>query len=273
MNSFEKLILVTNDDGIDAIGLKTLVNVINILGKVIIVAPSVQRSAGGKSVTYSSPLRLSKAESHFSSGSVAYSVDGTPADCVIMGLYLSNKKFGKNPDLIVSGINSGDNTSVQSILTSGTCAAAFEGAIAGITSIAFSLEVPITELFSKPSNSDSNFENAANHAVKIIKNVLKHPLPIGIKFLNVNFPISVNNDTPYDIVRLCPIKYIDEAIEQTDPRGVPIYWIWGDVVSNLPQDTDSHSLLIKKLITITPIGLGFDQELLSSLKDYFSTQI
>jgi 5'-nucleotidase len=273
MNSFEKLILVTNDDGIDAIGLKTLVNVINILGKVIIVAPSVQRSAGGKSVTYSSPLRLNKAESHFSSETVAYSVDGTPADCVIMGLYLSKKKFGKNPDLIVSGINSGDNTSVQSILTSGTCAAAFEGAIAGITSIAFSLEVPITEFFSKLSNSDSNFENAANHAVKIIKNVLKHPLPNGIKFLNVNFPSSVNNDTPYDIVRLCPIKYVDETIEQTDPRGVPIYWIWGDVVSNLPQDTDSHSLLIKKLITITPIGLGFDQELLSSLKDYFSTQI
>ncbi|MFX0051324.1 MAG: 5'/3'-nucleotidase SurE [Candidatus Hodarchaeota archaeon] len=269
MNSFENLFLVTNDDGIDAAGLKTLVNTINTLGKVIVVAPSIQRSAGGKSVTYSSPLRLNKVESHFSSEILAYSVDGTPADCVIMGLYLSKKKFGKRPELIVSGINSGDNTSVQSVLTSGTCAAAFEGAIVGITSIAFSLEVPVTELFSKPDNTVSNFADAANHALRITKHVIQHPLPEGIKFLNVNFPSSVNKDTPVDIVRLCPIKYIDEAIVQKDPRGVPIYWIWGEVVSNLPQKTDSHSLLIKKHITITPIGLGFDQDLICSFKDFF----
>ncbi|MFX0171365.1 MAG: 5'/3'-nucleotidase SurE [Candidatus Hodarchaeota archaeon] len=269
MKLFEKLLLITNDDGIDAAGLKTLVNAIKTLGKVIVVAPSIQRSAGGKSVTYSSPLRLNKVENHFTPEILAYSLDGTPADCVIMGLYLCKKKFGQRPDLIASGINSGDNTSVQSILTSGTCAAAFEGAIVGITSIAFSLEAPVTELFSKPNNTVSNFADAANHALKITRHVLQSSLPNRIKFLNVNFPSSVNIDTPIDIVQLCPIKYIDEAIVQKDPRGVPIYWIWGDIVSNLPQDTDSHSLLIKKHITITPIGLGFDQELLSSFKDFF----
>lgn len=267
------IILVTNDDGIGAIGVHMLAKALIGLTKdtkVLVVAPTVQRSAGGKSVTYSTPLRLSREKNLYDNAILAYSVDGTPADCVIMGKYISSKEFGKKPDIIVSGINSGDNTSVQAVLTSGTCAAALEGGLSGIPSIAFSLEVPEVELFSRPSDSTSNYEIASIHAREITKKVLSKPLPSDMLFLNCNFPANVSMKTPLDIVRLAPEKYVDEAIEQKDPRGVPIYWIWGDLVSNLPENTDAHSLSVKKSITLTPISLDFNPDHISKLKNWFS---
>ncbi len=266
------LILVTNDDGISAIGIQMLAKALTGLTKatkVLVVAPTIQRSAGGKSVTYSTPLRLSREKNLFDSEILAYSIDGTPADCVIMGKYISSKEFGKKPDIIVSGINSGDNTSVQSVLTSGTCAAALEGGLSGIPSIAFSLEVPEIELFSRQNDSTSNYEIVSKHASEITKKVISKPLPSDILFLNCNFPASVSKKTPYEIVRLAPEKYIDEAIEQKDPRGVPIYWIWGELVSNLPENTDAHSLSVKKLITLTPISLDFNPDLILEFKKWF----
>ncbi|MFW9777960.1 MAG: 5'/3'-nucleotidase SurE [Candidatus Heimdallarchaeota archaeon] len=270
-----KLILVTNDDGIGATGLRMLANAMMELPsevKTLVVAPTSQRSAGGKSITYSTPLRLSREIDLFDNKISAYSVDGTPADCVIMGKYVSKKEFGKIPDLIVSGINSGGNSSVQSILASGTCAAAFEGGISGIPSIAFSLEVPESELFSKPSQSASNYEVAAIRAKEIASKVLLKGLPSKVLFLNCNFPSSVSLQTPIDFVPLAPEKYIDEAIEQKDPRGVPIYWIWGDLISNLQENTDVHSLSVKKMITLTPISLEFRLDHILTLKKWFSEE-
>jgi 5'-nucleotidase len=267
-----KLILVTNDDGIGAIGVQSLAKAMTGLTtevKVLVVAPTSQRSGGGKSITYSTPLRLTRELNHFDSDISAYSVDGTPADCVIMGKYLTKKEFGKLPDIIVSGINSGENTSVQSILASGTCAAAFEGALSGIPSIAFSLQVPKSELFVKSSNNTSNYETAAIRAREIAEKVLLKGLPLNFLFLNCNFPSSVSMQTPIDFVQLAPERYIDEAIEQKDPRGVPIYWIWGDLVKNLTENTDSHALSVKKVITLTPIGLEFNPDLIMDLKKWF----
>jgi len=266
------LILVTNDDGIGATGIQMLAKAMTGLtkkGEVLVVAPTIQRSAGGKSVTYSTPLRLTREKNLFDTDMLAYSVDGTPADCVIMGKYLSNKEFGKMPDIVVSGINSGDNTSVQSVLTSGTCAAALEGALSGIPSIAFSLEVPEIELFSRLNNSTSNYEIASIRAKEITKKVLSNGLPASVMFLNCNFPSSVSMKTPLEIVRLAPEKYVDEAIAQKDPRGVPIYWIWGNLVSDLPKNTDVHSLSVKKLITVTPISLEFNPDLILELKNWY----
>ncbi len=168
------IFLVTNDDGIDAIGLRELVTAILPLGQILVVAPTTQRSGQGKAVTYTQPVRLQEEPDYILNSDVlAYSVNGTPADSVILGEKLSYDLFNKKPDFVLAGINAGDNTSVHAIFTSGTCAAALEGGIRGIPSIAFSLELPDEELFDKSQNSLSLFKVAALHAKKILEKIKK----------------------------------------------------------------------------------------------------
>lgn len=259
------VILVTNDDGIDAVGLKLLAQAMDPLSKVLVVAPTVQRSGESKSLTFSRPLRIAK-NSNFNVP--AYSIDGTPADSVVIGKHLCRKEYGKEPDLVVSGINAGDNTSIHALLTSGTCAAAFEGALLGIPSIAFSYEVKSTELFYGGATI-SDYTIPSQRAQEIVKIILKKPLPDGIRFLNVNFPASVQLDTPIEIVTLCREKYINDVIIDQDPRGSEIYWIWGDSFPSLPEHTDAYALTVKKNISITPISLGFGRWALPKLENYF----
>ena len=102
--------------------------------------------------------------------------------------------------------------------------------------------------------------------------VLNHPLPDEIKVLNVNFPNGVESDTESKIVKLCPVKYVDEPIPATDPRGVSVYWLWGKTIANLHPDTDSYVLIHEKKITITPITLDLGKPLLKYLKDYFTKE-
>ena len=265
------LFLITNDDGIDAAGLKELVGEMSSLGDILVIAPSTQQSGKGKSVTYTRPVRV-QAEKNFlpDLNIQAYSVNGTPADSVIIGQKICIKHYKKIPDLILSGINHGDNTSIHAIFTSGTCAAALEGGILGITSLAFSLELPENELFEKTQNSSSRFKIAATRAREIVTHVLSNPLPNSVKILNVNFPNSVELETKLKVVKLCPVKYIDEAIEALDPRNIPVYWLWGQTQSNLPIETDSYVLLEEKLITISPISLNLESSHLEDMKDYFS---
>ena len=260
----EKIILVTNDDGIDADGLKQLANKMNELAKVIVVAPTIQRSGESKSLTLKRPLRPTRIERF---DYPAFSLDGTPADSVIMGRYLARKVYGAIPDLVVSGINSGDNTSVHALLTSGTVAASFESALIGIPSIAFSMEVPTSELFTG-SGANTNYEPAAIRAKEIAKIVLDQPLPKDIRFLNVNFPASTNEHTPIEVAKLSPEKYTNEIIEDEDPRKSPIYWIWGGDVQELEPGTDAYVVYRQKAIAITPITLGFGRWSVSVLKEW-----
>ena len=262
------LILISNDDGIDAVGLKCLSDAMSPLGDVLIVAPTIQRSGESKSLTFSRPLRVAEIDDK-KFNTRAYSVDGTPADTVIIGKYLCNKIYKQNPDLIVSGINSGDNTSVHALLTSGTCAVAFEGALLNIKSIAFSMVTSVKESFFG-SGTKTNYDFAAKRANQIADYVIKNQLPEGIIFLNVNFPKTVNDSTFIDVVGLCPRKYSNDVIEAKDPRDVQVFWIWGNKNPNLPVNTDSHSLLIKKNITITPISLDFGKWAVNKLESYFS---
>lgn len=262
----EKIILVANDDGIDSEGIKQLALEIQNLGKVMIVAPTVQRSGESKSITFSRPLRVAKVDKF---PFPAYSVDGTPADSVILGRHLARKEFGRDPDLVVSGINSGDNTSVHALLTSGTCAAAFESSLIGIPAIAFSKEVKTEEIFFASGSETSDYVPSAKRAGKIVKYVLENELPKDIRFLNVNFPASTDEQTPVEIVTLAPEKYINEVIEQQDPRNTTIYWIWGDGVESLQPHTDAYVVAVKKHITITPISLGFGRWAQEPLKKYF----
>lgn len=265
INLDDKVILVTNDDGIDAEGLRQLANAMNDLGKVIIVAPTIQRSGESKSLTLKLPLRPTKI--HRFTDYPAYSLDGTPADSVIMGRYLARKIYGKAPDLVVSGINSGDNTSVHALLTSGTVAASIESALIGIPSIAFSMEVPTSELFTG-SGMNSNYGPSALRAKEIAQIVLNKPLPDQVRFLNVNFPASTNETTPIEVASLSPEKYTNEIIEDKDPRDSDIYWIWGGNVKELDEGTDAYVVYKKKAISITPITLGFGRWSVPVLKDW-----
>jgi len=136
--------------------------------------------------------------------------------------------------------------------------------------MAFSLELPDNELFDKSLNSMSRFQSAASRAKEIVVQVLKNPLPDKIKVINVNFPNSVNSATDSRIVGLCHVKYVDEAIEALDPRGVPVFWLWGKTKTDLPLDTDSFVLINENKITITPISLNLGDSFLEDLKEYFS---
>ena len=234
--------------------------------QILVVAPTIQRSGESKSLTFSRPLRISKSQNF--NNIPAYSIDGTPADCVVVGKHLSNKLFDAEPDLVLSGINSGDNTSVHALLTSGTCAVAFEGALLGIPSIAFSLVVKSSELFFGGEVS-SNYSNAAKKAAEITQIIINNPLPEGIRFLNVNFPADVNENSKLKVVTLARKKYSNDIIEAKDPRGTTVFWIWGDIIPNIPENSDSHAVM-HGIIAVTPISLGFGRWALPVLQKYFN---
>src|SRR6202008_1985852 len=165
-------ILVTNDDGITAPGIQALVEVMKSLGNVIVVAPDSPQSAMGHAITISRPLRLDKVDIH--TDTECYQCSGTPVDCVKLAV---NQILHKKPDLIVSGINHGSNSSIN-VIYSGTMSAAMEGAIEGIPSIGFSL---------LDYSLNADFSASREVARTITKQVIKNGLQPGFT-LNVNIP-------------------------------------------------------------------------------------
>src|SRR5665213_687968 len=220
-------ILVVNDDGITAPGIKALMNVMDELGNVVVVAPDSPQSGMGYAITIGSPLRLDKVEIY--EGIESYSCSGTPVDCVKLAV---NKVLkGKKPDLCVSGINHGLNNSIN-ILYSGTMSAAVEGAIESIPSIGFSLD---------DYTSGANFSHCIKYVKEIALQVLKNGLPAGT-LLNVNFP-----DTPHikgiKICRQANAKWAEEFDERIDPNKRPYYWLTGVFQMNdSGEDTDVWAL-------------------------------
>lgn len=250
-------ILLSNDDGIYSKGIRALASAMHQRGwNITIIAPRLQRSGEGKSVTFDHPIRMEEISLPYLDGKKGWRTTGTPADAVIHGIY--QRSNGGDPpfDLIVSGINTGENTSVHSILTSGTCAVCFEAAILGFPAIAFSLDVEEHFFFDELANPPG-LDIAANTACKIIAKVLRQGLPESIGFLNVNFPSTITEDTPTEICKMAMTKYRDYTIKREDPRGVPYYWIWGETL-DIPENTDAFAVLKKKVTSVTPITLHFD---------------
>ncbi len=234
----DKLILITNDDGIDAPGIKYLTSFLKSLGHLVVVAPETPMSGMGHAVTIRNPLRTQKVGEE--PGIERHVTSGTPADCVKLALHSILKR---KPDLIVSGINHGSNHSIN-ILYSGTMAAAIEGAMQNIPSIGFSMfnhDPKIDFGFMEPWISD------------ICQRVMAHGLPNGV-CLNVNFPDSTS---PLGM-RICrqSIGYWDEGFEKrTDVHQQPYYWLKGDfIVSDGSQDTD-HSALMNHYISMVPVSI------------------
>ena len=224
----EPLILITNDDGITAPGMAALVKSMLPLGKVIVVAPDSPQSGMGHAITMNKPLRMEKV-SIFENVD-AYQCSGTPADCVKLAV---DKVMHRKPDLLVSGINHGSNSSIN-VIYSGTMSAAMEGAIEGINAIGFSLN---------DYNFDANFTASAYFANKIAAKVLENKLPLGV-LLNVNVPsLTIENIKGMKICRQAKAKWVEEFDERTDPHNRKYYWLTGEFVnSDKGKDTDEWAM-------------------------------
>ncbi|KAB7727929.1 5'/3'-nucleotidase SurE [Rudanella paleaurantiibacter] len=224
------LILVTNDDGITAHGIRTLVEVMQELGTVIVVAPNSPQSGMGHAITIANPLRLYPAD--IFGEVIAYECSGTPADCVKLAKHHILKD--RSPDLVVSGINHGYNTSI-SVLYSGTMSAAIEAAIEGIPAIGFSLGD-----FSR----QPDFSHVREHVFNIAQNVLQNGLTKGVA-LNVNFP--ARGPEPLRGVRVCRqanAKWEESFHERRDPHGRRYFWLDGEFVNYdaHAEDTDEYAV-------------------------------
>ena len=232
-------ILLSNDDGVQSAGLLALRQALGVLGEVAVVAPERNWSAGSHSRTLFAPLRATPTT--LADGSPALACDGTPADCV--GLALLGL-LERRPDLIVSGINHGPNLA-HDVLYSGTVAAAMEGLVVGIPSIAVSLVGGY-----KP---DADFTAAARWAARIAALAIANKLP-GDMLLNINVPAgSADAITQAQVTRLGQRIYRDELVMRHDPRGRPYYWIGGHAPEGrLDEGTDLGAIAAGK-VSITPL--------------------
>jgi 5'-nucleotidase len=165
---------------------------------------------------------------------------------------------------VVSGINIGDNDTFQDILASGTVAAAIEAAIAGIPAIAYSMLVNEESMFALEYNQP-DFSNAAEIAGEIARDVLENGMPEGAEVLNVNFPQRVDTTTKIALTDVGRRKYTDKVMVRKDPRGRPCYWLFGEVLSRFPANTDAEAVIAKGMVSITPIELNLSGPLTQSL--------
>lgn len=220
-------ILVVNDDGITAPGIKSLIEVVRELGNVVVVAPDGPQSGMGHAITIGKPLRFDKVDLY--EGVEMYKCSGTPVDCVKLAV---NKIFkGKKPDLCVSGINHGLNNSIN-VIYSGTMSAAVEGAIEEIPSIGFSLD---------DYTQGADFSHCKKFIKTICEQVLAHGLPTAT-LLNVNFPKGAEIKG-IKICRQANAKWAEEFDERKDPYQIPYYWLTGVFQNNdKGEDTDVWAL-------------------------------
>ena len=252
------MIFVTNDDGIDAPGLKALAEALETLDEVYVVAPDRERSAVGMAITLHQPLRAKKVRPR------AYAVDGTPVDCVDLAL---GTLLPEPPKLLVSGINRGQNLGVD-IHFSGTVGAAKKGTLLEIPSIAVSLA-----LEGAAKRPDFHYKTAATIACRIAKQVVEKGLPKQI-LLNVNVPnCQLSEVKGIKITRQDMGTYSANAITRLDRGGRPYYWIGGDRAQvDFGGDTDLHAIHNRR-VSVTPVQLDFtDHTLITPLKAWLADE-
>jgi 5'-nucleotidase len=232
-------ILITNDDGIVAPGLLALRAALLEMGEVIAIAPDRPRSACGHAVTLHKPLRLSRVE--LPDGGEGFACNGTPSDCIALGV---GQHLGDPPDLVVSGINGGPNLGWD-LTYSGTVAAAMEGVICGVPSIAISVA----------SHAVSDFGPAARFARYLSEEVVRHGLPQEV-FLNVNVPpVPVEEIQGVAITHQGRLIYENRIERRTDPRGRDYFWFTGDRVEHRGQPGSDIEAVARNRISVTPLRL------------------
>ena len=247
-------ILLTNDDGVFAPGLRALYRELKRLGEVTVIAPAQEQSGVGHSITLLTPLVV-KAVDDEEGSTLGYSVEGSPADCVKLAIL---ELMDRPPDLIVSGINAGANAGIN-VLYSGTVAAALEGAFFKITSIAVSLE--LAEHFDYP--------HAARHAVQVIEQILANQPEAGSLF-NVNLPAHARGEPRgIKVVPMGVGRHGETFERRRDPRGRTYYWLTYAPPYNLEGEDSDVSNLAQGYITVTPLRFDLTRhEELASLKGW-----
>ncbi len=250
-------VLLTNDDSIFAEGIAVLWAALSEVAEVVVVAPDRERSATGHGITVDRPLRAERLSLF---NGAAWAVDGTPADCVKLGVSCLLKE---KPDIVVSGINRGPNLGID-VLYSGTVSGALEGLILGIPAIAVSVADHVHPYY--------------DYAAEFTKKLLPRLVASGVcrdTLLNINVPsVPPHEIRGVKVTRLGSRKYLNSFEIRTDPRGRTYYWLGGDVI-DLDEDPGTDVVAVKeKMISITPIhvdltnyrALNILQELLQGLR-------
>jgi 5'-nucleotidase len=253
--SRKPLILVTNDDGISAPGIRALISVMNEIGNVVVIAPDSPQSAMGHAITINSTLHCHKIKID-DGPQIEYSCSGTPADCVKLGI---NEILDSKPDICVSGVNHGSNSSIN-VIYSGTMSAAIEATIEGVPAIGFSL---------LDYRWKANFNHIKNYIKEITLKALDKGIPKGIA-LNVNFPNLIESEIKgIKICRQAKAYWIEKFDKRTNPQGREYYWLTGEFVNeDKSKDTDEHALN-SGYISIVPVKHDLtDYDSMKKIKDW-----
>jgi 5'-nucleotidase len=236
------LVLISNDDGIDSTGLHALVAAIAQVAEVVVLAPNRNWSAGSHQRTFDRPLRIS--DVHLPDGTPAHACDGTPADCVAVGLL---GFLPRRPDLVVSGINKGANMG-DDIIMSGTVAAAMAGVIGGVPGVAISQA-------GRWDAPEWNFEVAARFAAALVADLGRTGVERDL-LLNVNIPdVPRGAIAGVEVTRAGRRIYADELIERVDPAGRRYYWVGGEMPGAHTESGTDVTAVADGKISVTPIHL------------------
>lgn len=246
-------LLLTNDDGIEAPGLRALWESISLIADTVIVAPATEMSAVGHAITLSDPLRVEKR--HHNGSFYGYAVSGTPADCVKIACWAL---LDRTPDAVISGINLGINTGVNTIY-SGTVSAATEGTFLGIPSFAVSLA----------TFHDPDFSYAAKFSRKLAKVVLKEKLPAGVT-LNVNIPACSESEiNGVSVTQQGQAMFREEFDKRIDPHNRVYYWLTGQKIDPETDIEVDDGAVKKRMVSITPIHYDLTHyETLKTLRNW-----
>ncbi|HVT26508.1 MAG TPA: 5'/3'-nucleotidase SurE [Lacipirellulaceae bacterium] len=246
-------ILLTNDDGIYAPGLAAMEHALRRLGDVIVVAPAVEQSGVGHSITFLSPLMAK--EVYEGDRRRGWAVEGSPADCVKLAV----AEFCPKPDLLVSGINGGLNLGIN-VLYSGTVAGATEGAVFGLTSIAVSLEY----------DEHARFDEAAEMAFGLIEQILKRSDTGDHCLYNINIPtVAFERPTEVRVVPMATVGWPAEFDRREDPKGRRYYWAMGTPAVPVEGELTDLQAWERGYVTITPLRIDrTEREMLERMRNW-----
>ncbi|MDD3013960.1 MAG: 5'/3'-nucleotidase SurE [Candidatus Gastranaerophilales bacterium] len=234
-------ILISNDDGINAKGIRTLAECLAFEHDVFVIAPDRERSAAGHALTLHDPLRIEEVDMGIDV-TKAWATSGTPGDCVKIGI---SAILDEPPDLIISGINHGPNLGTD-VLYSGTVNAAMEGAVLGYSSIAISLA-------SNGNHHNADFIYAANFILRFIPRIKEISFPKKT-ILNINIPSIASDDIGgIQITKLGTRMFTDAYEKRIDPRGRIYYWLAGEILNNADDEGTDITAIKHSRISITPI--------------------
>jgi 5'-nucleotidase len=232
------LILITNDDGIESPGLRYLIKIMNNIGKVVVIAPDKPQSAQSHAITIDKPIRCDKVIID-DGKQLEFKCSGTPVDCIKLAFSVI---LDRKPDICISGINHGSNSSTN-VIYSGTVSAAMEAYLNNIPSIAFSL---------LDHSIDADFSQVDNFIIKITRDLLESKI---VSCLNVNFPKTIYNN-PIKGIKVCHQaegRWIEEFDERFDPKGDKYFWLTGKFVNNDKSENSDQNLLEENFVTVVPV--------------------